>query len=628
MAAPTDPKSSVANPAAKPVAASPFQTHKEPPPEVRRRPEQRRRSVSLRLVLIASFIILGISPVLFFAVNFIPKAELKIKTDTREQQLMAAPSAVTMLNDGFARQNREMLMLTKQFDIYTNSPDRQARIGDLLGRHVLDRYLNEHLPYLEFITEDGSRFAARPQGAEAGLSQQPALAAVLRELEQAAAQNVPESRIVQTADNTWRLILHPIHIGDKKDDQSGALIGLFDMQELGGVLSSQFQRGGMGYAVVDARGSVILRGGSIGSSLPASLENDSLFTSFVSDGKMPYDNINKQHIQRTGDGKTQNLIATFAPVESSGYGVLIFSDEKFIFKETEEMRTLAIVAGGLIALASIILGWLLGQFILRPITSLLDATRAVAQGDFSSRVKASRFTELDQLGDNFNHMGAEVERLIAELSAAADTNKRLYVGTVRAIANALDAKDPYTRGHSERVSRYARILALEHGLSEKEAEQCEISALLHDIGKVGVEDAILRKPAALTEEEFEIMKHHPGRGAQILGAIAEMKEIIPGVKYHHERWVGGGYPDNLSGERIPVQARVVSVADTIDAMTTERPYQRAMSMAVAASRINQLSGKSFDPAVVESFNRAYQKGIFNIGSEKKLIIPKNKPQVA
>ena len=125
------------------------------------------------------------------------------------------------------------------------------------------------------------------------------------------------------------------------------------------------------------------------------------------------------------------------------------------------------------------------------------------------------------------------------------------------------------------------------------------------------------------------MRLQPRRGSQMYGHIAEMNNIIPGVRGQHQRWSGGGSPDNLAGEKISIQARLVSVADTLDAMTTERPYQKAMSMTVSASRINQLAGKSFDPAVVETFNRAYQKGLFTATvNEKKLIIPKNRPQVA
>ena len=157
MVTPPDRKlAAVNNPAARISAVSPIAAHKPPPVEVRHRPEQRHHSFSLRLVLIGSLIILGISPVIFFARYFIPRAEAKIKDDTREEQLPAAAAAVTLLNDGLARQYRELQMLTRQFDLYTGSADQQERVGDLLRRRVLDRYVTEHLPYLEYISEDGS----------------------------------------------------------------------------------------------------------------------------------------------------------------------------------------------------------------------------------------------------------------------------------------------------------------------------------------------------------------------------------------------------------------------------------------------------------------------------------------
>jgi HD-GYP domain-containing protein (c-di-GMP phosphodiesterase class II) len=128
------------------------------------------------------------------------------------------------------------------------------------------------------------------------------------------------------------------------------------------------------------------------------------------------------------------------------------------------------------------------------------------------------------------------------------------------------------------------------------------------VGKIGVDDAILKKPGVLTPEEFEVMKTHTTRGAAIMSEIPKMKEILPGLRSHHERWKGGGYPDGLSGEQIPLMARIIAVADTFDAMTTDRPYQRAMTLEAAHARINQLKGVALDERVVEAFNRAFLSG--------------------
>src|SRR6185295_15450473 len=141
---------------------------------------------------------------------------------------------------------------------------------------------------------------------------------------------------------------------------------------------------------------------------------------------------------------------------------------------------------------------------------------------------------------------------------AARENKELFLASVKALAEAIDAKDPYTRGHSERVARYSAAIAEEMGLPSDAVEKVRLAALLHDVGKIGVDDRIIRKPTALTEEEFAIMKTHPAKGASIMGAIPQLQDIIPGMKHHHEKWEGGGYPDGLKGEQIPMQARIVT----------------------------------------------------------------------
>jgi HD-GYP domain-containing protein (c-di-GMP phosphodiesterase class II) len=145
-------------------------------------------------------------------------------------------------------------------------------------------------------------------------------------------------------------------------------------------------------------------------------------------------------------------------------------------------------------------------------------------------------------------------------------------------------------------------------LPPSEVERIRLSALLHDVGKIGVDDRIIRKPTALSEEEFQLMKTHPIKGAAIMSAIPQLADVIPGMKYHHEKWSGGGYPEGLKGEEIPMQARIVTVADTFDAMTTTRPYQQAMAIDFVVERIKQFAGIRYDPRVVEAFVRAYRKG--------------------
>jgi len=216
--------------------------------------------------------------------------------------------------------------------------------------------------------------------------------------------------------------------------------------------------------------------------------------------------------------------------------------------------------------------------------------------------------ELGQLAANFNVMAGEVEQTITSLRRALQENQELLVDSIRALAAAIDAKSPYTRGHSERVSTYAVAIAQQLGLEAAEVRNVEISALLHDVGKIGIEDAILQKPEALTESEFAQMRAHSLKGSAIVSSIKRLRDLLPGIRSHHENWSGGGYPDGLAGEEIPLVARIIAAADVFDAMTTNRPYQQAMGVSAALARLRELSGKRLDPRVVEAVFLALRAG--------------------
>jgi HD-GYP domain-containing protein (c-di-GMP phosphodiesterase class II) len=205
-------------------------------------------------------------------------------------------------------------------------------------------------------------------------------------------------------------------------------------------------------------------------------------------------------------------------------------------------------------------------------------------------------------------MSDKLEEHIASLARAAEENRELFVGTVKALAAAIDGKDKYTRGHSERVSRFSVAIGQRMGLGTEELETLRISSLLHDVGKIAIDDAILKKPSALTDAEFEIMKTHPQRGYKIMAHIPAMKEFLPGMYMHHEMINGEGYPQGLRGDEIPLQAKIISVADTFDAMTTDRPYQKGMDLEVALNRIKSFVGTRYDGKVVEALVQACASG--------------------
>src|SRR3954471_24677585 len=232
----------------------------------------------------------------------------------------------------------------------------------------------------------------------------------------------------------------------------------------------------------------------------------------------------------------------------------------------------------------------------------LVAIPVYVQDDFHGIVvcanKEGGFHEYDDevllaLGD---HAGAVLEngRMRGDLRSA-------YVSTVRLLAEAIEAKDPFLRGHSDEVSEYVAAVADRLGIKRDRREELVFGSLLHDVGKIGISERILLKPAALTDEEFGIVKLHPRIGYRLVERVEALKPIAPAILHHHERWDGGGYPDGLAGEQIPLEARIVAVADSFSAMTAERPYRGRMSLDQACAELERCAGTQFDPEVVRIF---------------------------
>ncbi|MBF8251384.1 MAG: metal dependent phosphohydrolase [Deltaproteobacteria bacterium] len=205
---------------------------------------------------------------------------------------------------------------------------------------------------------------------------------------------------------------------------------------------------------------------------------------------------------------------------------------------------------------------------------------------------AQEHLELFQMLANQVGIAIENARLMEDL-------RQTFYETAEALAEAIEKRDPYTGGHTKRVLTYSMAAAGYMGLSPEEMEQLKLSAILHDIGKIGVEDRVLRKQASLNDEEFGLMKTHPRMGAEIMQHVKKLKYVIPGMKYHHERFDGKGYPEGLKDVEIPLIARIISVADTFDAMTSDRPYRKGLSDEAAISELLKFSAIQFDPDVVD-----------------------------
>jgi putative nucleotidyltransferase with HDIG domain len=223
---------------------------------------------------------------------------------------------------------------------------------------------------------------------------------------------------------------------------------------------------------------------------------------------------------------------------------------------------------------------------------------------------------INKVGEgSFSVFDVEIFEALARQAETAINNaqlhhdvQQLFLSTVKSLTAAIDAKDPYTRGHSERVCRISLAIARELGLGEPDRQNLELSALLHDIGKIGIPESILGKKTSLSENDWQIIKKHPVLGENIVKPITQLQHLLPILRAHHERVDGAGYPNGVSGEKIPLLARIIAIADTFDAMTSDRPYRSRMTEEEALEEIKKNIGKQFDSEVVEAFLRAYEKG--------------------
>ena len=232
--------------------------------------------------------------------------------------------------------------------------------------------------------------------------------------------------------------------------------------------------------------------------------------------------------------------------------------------------------------------------IMEPLAELRKGTQRIAAKDFSARVRISSGDEFKELAGSFNDMASQVGNLVEEL-------EDLSWGTITTLARTIDAKSSWTAGHSERVTKMSIRIGQVLGLSEEELERLHRGGLLHDIGKIGVPASIIDKKGPLTEVEMQKMRDHVTIGARILEPLAPMADVIPIVLYHHERWDGEGYPHRLAGTDIPWLARILCVADTYDAMRSDRPYRAGMGPDETLEEIALCSGSQFDPDVVRAF---------------------------
>lgn len=386
----------------------------------------------------------------------------------------------------------------------------------------------------------------------------------------------------------------------RSGESVAVLQGVLSLASLARRLEEEAARGVM-VDVVDGEGRILFS--SEPERVGAEAASHPLVAQFL---KAPGVRLTKTYVDPFGDER--EVLGSLCPVDNLPWAVVTARKVEVAFANLKAMaqRTalLALAAGLLATLAGIVLA----RRITQPVRELTSVSTAIASGDFSRRVPVNSQNELGQLAENFNIMAEKIGQTVASLRQALEQNRQLLVDAIRALTAAIDAKNPYTRGHSERVARYSVAIAKHLGLNDDEVRKVQIAALLHDVGKIGIEDAILTKPDQLTEAEFAKMRAHPLKGAAIVSSIRLLREIVAGIRWHHENWGGGGYPDGLSGEAIPLVARIIAAADVFDAMTTTRPYQKALTLEFVLRRMRELAGTRLDPNVVDAFFSALRAG--------------------
>ncbi|MCE5210015.1 MAG: HD domain-containing protein [Deltaproteobacteria bacterium] len=296
-----------------------------------------------------------------------------------------------------------------------------------------------------------------------------------------------------------------------------------------------------------------------------------------------------------GARDTVNVKINISPIGSNYTQIISFDIHREGFlKIIRENIYKAILFFFLLLLISRTLGQIFSARLARPIEQLSREAEIIASGQYERRFTTGRKDEIGMLAEALNTMASRIIDGTRE-------RENILIGILIALTRAIDAKSPWTAGHSERVTRFAELIGRGLNLSDDQMQVLTVSAILHDIGKIAVPEQILDKPGKLTDEEFAVVKKHPRAGADIISSIPSYEKILPGILHHHERWEGGGYPQGLREKDIPLFARIICIADVYDALTEDRPYRKAWSREEVFKFFEEQKGKMFDPELVDIF---------------------------
>jgi HD-GYP domain-containing protein (c-di-GMP phosphodiesterase class II) len=559
--------------------------------------------IPILYVILGVLTLISVVPVYFYSVQMEDINRERLITNERLLQNTVTRS----LADDISQHQESLRMMLANL----SSALQVASGGDVTSEHVeapelralLENFVSsdDDLAYATLLNSDAKGISAGRIAPDAFLQ---------RELERAFVASREgrvyngQALVVGTGKSarTVMLVSTPVMYGGRF---LGMIASVVDLQFLIRRLQ-EVNRGELTPYVVDSQGRLVA-GATSEYATGQDMSNLEIVRNFVDQGSKAQMVVPTREFSIGGRNGVK-MLGTYSPVANLDWAVVVQKPRSEAYRGVYEMqrtgRLLALMAVAL----SIGVSTIAARRITNPLEILTESSRAIARGDFSQRVQLKSRTEIGELAATFNTMSEELEQFVLDLKRAANENLELFMGSIQMLAGAVDEKDPYTRGHSDRVTRYSVLIAKEMGQSADFVEIVRVASQLHDVGKIGIEDRILKKPGALTPEEFDIMKTHTTKGANILRPVAQLKDMIPGIELHHESLDGRGYPRSLKGDEIPLLPRIIAVADTFDALTTNRPYQQAHEAHDALRIIHSLSGKRLDPAAVIALDAVYSRG--------------------
>jgi HD-GYP domain-containing protein (c-di-GMP phosphodiesterase class II) len=563
--------------------------------------------IPILYVILGVLLVISIVPMYFYSAQVEAINRDRLKTN----EMLLQNTVTRSLADDLALHERSLRMmldnLSSAIQVASGGDIGEKNIEAPELRALLENFVSssDDIAYATLLNSDAKGISAGRIAPDAFLN---------RELERAYAA-ARDGRVYNgqalvvgegKSGHTVFLVSSPVKYGQRF---LGMLATVVDLQFLIRRLQ-EVSGGGLTPYVVDAQGRLVAAA-TPEFATGQDMKSLEIVRNFVDGGNRAQLDATTEFTIRDGSERVE-MLGTYCPVTSLDWAVVVQKPRREAYRGVYEMQRTARLLAVLAVLLSIGVSIFAARRITNPLHVLTQSSRALAKGDFSQRVHLGTRTEIGELAETFNTMSDELEHFVEDLRRAADENRALFMGSIQMLAGAVDEKDPYTRGHSDRVTRYSLLVAKEMNLPAPFMETLQISAQLHDVGKIGIEDHILKKPGALTAEEFEVMKTHTTKGANILRPVPQLAEMLPGIELHHEALDGRGYPYGLQGDQIPLLARVIAVADTFDALTTNRPYQTAHTPEQALQIIQNLAGKRLDPEAVKALLAVYARGEIRI----------------